>query len=497
MVLMILININNIPNIFKKSTFYINMIDNDSDTTCIYVPAGYDNFNASVNDFNDIKRLLNLYKFWAVSDMIIYDLIYNNKKLILNNINQFIEFNDSFKMLSSFITLLKPIDIIYSEIVKDNNLNLLKYLCEKHLITSNISKYIVKNLNCVELLREYNVFISYYNILKCGISNKNIDYLKYLIKYHLPFINRNVNKIINICCKNKANNWIDYFINNYTLFSKTLMQEYIINFNNLCEFAAMSNNLELFTKLISENRVEINTEMKIINFIFIGKKCPKILEWIIKNKMSLNYILRDIELIFNKYTDIYDCLIYNDDNFVTENFSDFTLGKFLQLASLISNNEVYLMRWLLKNNIGKSTAILNRAAFWWKAKNFIWLYNQGYSFDQHTLKNAINGNEVDTVRFLMDKGCIINATYQTCNLAYNNDNYEMLKFLTSKELNLNFDNRYIIKSIIDNDYSMFVNLYRNYSDISNYNFTNENNELYNKRLKLFIDKFNIFINYHP
>ena len=210
--------------------------------------------------------------------------------------------------------------------------------------------------------------------------------------------------------------------------------------------------------------------------------------------LLLNYVFQNTELIFNKYVDIYNCLIYNEyegniDIFVTDNFSNLTLGKFLQLVSLINDSEVYLMKWLLKKNIGRSTGILNRAAFWWNTENFIWLYDQGFSFNQQTLENAIRGNKVNTVRFLIEKGCVFNATYQLCNLAYEYNYYKMLQFLTSHQMNFNFDNRYIIKSIINDNYIMFMHLYENYSYISNYIFTNENNELYNKRLHDFINKY--------
>jgi hypothetical protein len=90
-----------------------------------------------------------------------------------------------------------------------------------------------------------------------------------------------------------------------------------------------------------------------------GNNCSKILSWLIENKMNLDYKLDKI--LINELSEIY--YIINNEKFGTntflkEDYSDFTLSKYLQLYS-ITNNNVYLAKWLIDNGIEKSSEYLN------------------------------------------------------------------------------------------------------------------------------------------
>ena len=62
-----------------------------------------------LNIFDNIKIILKLYESMAVSNKSYFDLVYNNKKLIFNNLVEFINITNNNILQASFIRLLKPI----------------------------------------------------------------------------------------------------------------------------------------------------------------------------------------------------------------------------------------------------------------------------------------------------------------------------------------------------------------------------------------------------
>jgi len=477
---LILVNINDIPNDFRESSFYQSMIDIYENVTSIHVKRGYDNFNQNVNNINDIKKLLEIYKYWMVSDNMFYDLVNNNKELIITNFEEFINITNNFEMQLSFITLLKTEENIYLEIITNNDISLCKYLCERQLINNNFDKHAKKRINFIRLLKSYDYNVNSKEILQYGIQTENIDYLEYLLEFYREYIEKNINKIVQICCLNQKNSWIIYFIKN----------NFNIDYTKLCYLAANYGNLEIFSKIVQDNHIESNTEIQIIDLFWESKESPNILKWLIENKMNLEYELQDGETILDgEYDDVDIALSYtayggNDDNFINDEYSDLSLSKFLQLTAITMNDKgIILMNLLLENGIILDSRILNRAAFWWSTENFIWLFNKGYSFDINTMEKAIRGGGDKTVEFLIEKGCVLNANYQSCEWAYSYSRYEMLQYLTSSKLNFNFDNRYIIRCVVDNNFELFECLYLNYPGIINHKF---DCVLLNNRLQEFI-----------
>lgn len=505
------IEINNIPDVFKESDFYKVQITDDESMlpydNCpvtkkfistsfqkaiyIYVPVGFDNFDQVVNNFDDIKRLFNLYRFWMVSDIMFFDLVYDNQILIRKHIRHFSNLISTFEMFTSLIILIKPIEVIYNEIVLINDIRLLHYLCKKQLVNARINHYAVRNLTFVNILKNYYHIIPINDILNYGILSEDITYLEYVITNYKKYIDHNIEKIINICCKKKSNNWIKCLINKFNN---------IIDFDHLLNFAGKVQNVELVIMLINDNYVDNTTELQIVDLFCTNQNSNEILNWLIENKMELNHVFQDGELIIDMYDD--ECMwkSYNGietDNFICTDLSNFTLSNFLQLVSVAdswysSSGNLYLMKWLLNNNIQKSTCILNRAIRTWKTNDFIWLYNQGYQFDHYTIELAVKCCTIDILKFLISKGATLNVTYELCNEVYktciagNCTGPKMLQFLTSSELNYNIDNRYIIRSVSDNKYKIFISLYENYPDIDNYVFTGDNSNVYNDRLNAFI-----------
>jgi hypothetical protein len=467
------LNINNIPHEFKKSQLYNNFIENIvDDTICVY--KDYDNFDDKINNYYDIERILKLYKYWMVSDNMFYDFIYKNSLIIIVNYDQFINFINEFEMGQSFISLLKNKNEMYSDIIKNNDMYLLKYLCDNNLINNDFYKYAVKNIDIIKFIKKYSQIISNNLILAHGIKTKDIEYLKFLLKDYKP----DLNILVKILCKHKMNDWL-LFLFDYLK----------INYNNLLICASKYENNELIIKILSEKLLTINTEIDIVDLYYNNYNSNEVLSWINDNIMSINTVLQNPNNILELYED-YN--IFNDnqyhkiDNFVKADLSDLTIGKLLFFFAMINGTKINLLKWLLKNNFEKSIDMLNLSAYWLNDKNFKWLYNQGFKFDENTIMNALKGGNINNVKFLESQGSILNITDELCNYCYDNDYPELLCYLLIKKPEL--VNTYLIKSVTDDDYYTFSELFEMNPDFENYIFNGENNILLNKTLRKLVSK---------
>jgi len=130
--------------------------------------------------------------------------------------------------------------------------------------------------------------------------------------------------------------------------------------------------------------------------------------------------------------------------------------------------------------------MLNLSAYWLNEKNFKWLYNQGFKFDENTIMNALKGGNLNNIKFLESQGSILNITDELCNYCYDNDYPELLCYLLIKKPEL--VNTYLIKSVTDDDYYTFSELFEMNPDFENYIFNGENNILLNKTLRKLVSK---------
>jgi hypothetical protein len=239
--------------------------------------------------------------------------------------------------------------------------------------------------------------------------------------------------------------------------------------------------------MINLANITLDTDVK--DLFVLANKSPEILSWLVKNKMNLNHKL-DIKTI-DKTNDIYIIINnkkFGDNDFLKKYFSDLTLKKYLQLNSLLNNN-VILADWLINNHIEKTSDYLNLAAYWWDCNNFIWLHKKGFEFDNKTAEKIIRIGCVDKLKYLVSCNYKFLITYQLCELAYKYNHYNMLYYLTSKEIYNKIDERFVIKSVIENNYNMFAAIYKNYRWLGTHKFYGNNTKLYNERLLLFINNF--------
>jgi hypothetical protein len=128
------ISILSIPDKYKESEFYNNLIEGDFENNekgYVYVQNKFSNFDETVNDINDVIRILNLYKYWMVSDNVFYDFILTNKERI--NIDEFNKIVDNFELGQSLMSLLQSIDYQYKHINNTTDLSLLSYLFNNDL----------------------------------------------------------------------------------------------------------------------------------------------------------------------------------------------------------------------------------------------------------------------------------------------------------------------------------------------------------------------------
>jgi hypothetical protein len=149
---MIYINVNDIPDKYKDSDYYIKITGIDfenNDNICII--DKFSNFDETVNNINDVIRILDLYKYWMVSNDVFYDFIINNKDII--NIEDFHKKVVKFEMTESLMSLLGPIEDMYIYIVSNTNLSLLNFIINRNLIDLNqFNQHAVINLNIIKFL---------------------------------------------------------------------------------------------------------------------------------------------------------------------------------------------------------------------------------------------------------------------------------------------------------------------------------------------------------
>ena len=261
-----------------------------------------------------------------------------------------------------------------------------------------------------------------------------------------------------------------------------------INFKELIIIASEKMNHELVIRILSENRVKLETEKEIIDMIYNNFYSFEILNWLIQNKMNLNHLIVDIDDIIEEYDDIGAALqygAYGPTNYVSDEFTDLTLEKFL-VGVAIFHEDPELLDWILSFTEERSTEIINMLSFWWDKELIIPLFEKGFTFNELTAEKAIRGGNLEMFKYLMESGCKYNVTYESCDLAYEYDRPEMLKYLLSPESGFGFDNRYIIKTVEDKRNILFAELQDYYPHIEDYVFTGENSDLLNSRLKNYI-----------
>ena len=97
---------------------------------------------------------------------------------------------------------------------------------------------------------------------------------------------------------------------------------------------------------------------------------------------------------------------------------------------------------------------------------------------------------LENVKYLQSLGCKLNITYEICDQFLDDECDRepiFLQYVTKKTSGFNIDNRYIIKSIINNNYDFFEALYENYPEIKDHIFVDEK---LNEKLKEFVTKYN-------
>ena len=510
---MIDIEISKIPENFKQESNYYKTLVNDCDyLDTINIPSKFANFDETVNNYNDIKRIISLYRFWFDDTTKLFDLVYNNKEIIKENLIDFIRFNNDFELSESFVILLKPLTYIHKDIFEKNNVYLLEYLCKKDLI--NI-KFIGKNLdlNLVRILKKYNYIIPYETLLDYGIkldNNNSIEYLEYLWENYRGKITNKMHRFIHYCCLHKKGCWVIYFLD---LKEFDFEANINITFDEIYEWGyKYSNNEDLLLKLVTENYVKTDTVQQIIDVI-INPYCnsynlvieedksidcdyrgnslidlSKILTYIFTKKISLDYVLPLDEIEIKCHNDLNEEYGNNEDNI--------TFSKLLQLVFLHSDN-MSLLDWLIKNGIEKSYSLLDSAINWVNYDIIVWMCDNGFQPDKYSLWSAIKSKGVKTTEYFINKG--FKLTYEMLDAIYNLllmciDNYfarhqdgkPLLKYLVPNE-NYKIDNRYIIRSL--ENYRIFSVFYENYPDIVNILLNEEDNEdLINKYINMYNNK---------
>lgn len=509
---MVKIDINNIPEHFKQFDFYKFAMEEYEETDTIVIDQRFTNFDETVKDYNDLKRIINLYKYWMAPDKMFFNLIYKNKRLIQKNIKDFIEFINDFELSQLFITLLKPIENIQDYLIENNYEDIFEYLCEKKLLNlQSINKTIVKRLNLVKILRKNNYNVSFENLLEYGIKLNDLEsmnYLEFLIENYKEKMTKKRHRLIYFCCLHKKNNWIFYLLE-----SKNFKFENI-SYENLYEWGYKFSNEELMLKLVMDNYINtdsidkkielirdaftnfltsyVNTTPKsknIFNFDKDGNKSAnysKLLTYLFTNKVDLNYFVPEEYIADNDDLNMhgYSAIGSIDDWFDNNNL---TLSKYLQLIFLYTNNK-FLLYWLVENGIEKSSALLNRAIHWLNDdETIIWMCKNGFNPDENTLMCAINSKYVLLVEYFISRG--YKLTYKKLDLIYNlmlmcscnylaEDGTILLKYLIPNK-DYKIDNRYIIRSL--ENYKIFCIFYENYPEITN--FLTRNDKYYDIMVK--------------
>lgn len=474
-------NIDKIPEKFKDSVLYKKIIEGKLDKVDFIENECFDEI---VNNYNDIERILNVYKHWIVNENIYFDLVYNNKKIIFKNLGKFCVFIENFYLSYNFITLLKSLESIYDNVIISNNLVLVDYLFERKLINENFPNYLVKNISIINYVKiKHKYEIEPKKIFDYGILTKNLKFLDYFYNNYMCYLvdKENIIKLIYYCYKNKMNDWINFLIKKAIL----------IDYKKTVYLSLITKNHEIFFNIINNKNNNIKTDYDIAYLFICANYSPEILTWLLENKMKLNNKINS-KILF-KLNHTYNIISnenFGDNNFLNKKFSDLTLGKLLQLNSMVKNN-VILAEWLINNNIYKTTEYLNFAAYWWDTNNFIWLHKKGFEFNNKTIEKIIRCGSVDKLKYLIECNYQFKVNYNLCDLAYSFNHNKILAYLTAYKLN-KIDNRYIIKSVIDNNYEMFKELYKNYPNINEHVFSDKNSKINNNRLSEFISNY-IFI----
>jgi hypothetical protein len=469
------INILSIPEKYKESDLYKSLTNGDFEDDkngFIQIINKFSNFDETVNDIKDIIRILNLYKYWMVSDSVFYDFILTNKERI--NIDDFYKIVVNFELWQTLICLLLPTNYMYSHIVNNTDLSLLSYLLDRNLINLNeFSQHAVRNLKIIKFLRKRNINISPKLLLMYGMNINNIKYLYYIFEnYNIPTTNYYALIKSLVKCS---------FLNDWIFF---LFDKIEIDYRDLLDYASRMNNSGVVLKILSENRIELESEKDIIDMYYDNKRNLNVLIWLKKNKMNFNHVIVDTDTLFEDYMDIenvFHYYAYGDNTYINNDLTDVTLEKFL-VGTALNDENPKLLEWVLSFTEERPTEIINMAAFWWSDDLFIPLYEKGFMFDEFTCDKSLRGGCVDVYKYLIGLGCQYNITYDSCDFSYENDRPEMLKYLTSPELGHNFDNRYIIRSVKESNYEMFISLIENYPEIENYIFTGENSDSNNRKL---------------
>ena len=418
---LIRINVTDIPNHFKENNFYRTAIE-VSETDIIEVDQQFINFNETVTNFNDIVRIMNLYKYWQVSDRMFFDLIFYNRHLIIDeNVAFFDSAFNEFEMYEQFKILLDQLDERYSRMVERNYENLLEYMCFRNIIDYDfINNIFVKRMNFLKILKNYNYLVPWTNLVDYGTKNKNIEYLHFLLANYNDY---DLYNLFEKCSEEKANNWIDYLMIHFKIKLDNDTENYRnenyigkrIGYDVLYSFSTKkSGNGYLFMKLITENLVPSNTDEEIAN-LFFDCSCIKdssysyikIIEWLVNNKRNLNYLFDDNFDWFRG--DMYEIAESINDDWL----EDLTVSRYLQLI-VINNSNVELLGWLLNNGVSKEIGFINRSVVAFlnvdTLKSF---YDYGYVFDKSTINYAIKSSDLKILKFVMDNGCNFNNIQYT------------------------------------------------------------------------------------
>jgi hypothetical protein len=513
-----------------------------------------------LNNYKDIIDNFDMYLIQNLSTKYYIHYIFNNKDIIKENINSFINYinkNNIDNKETLLILLNDSEDNIYKHIVKYNDIVLLEYFCENKIINTNFYKYGIRKSSLIKILQKYDLIIPFNMILNELIETKNTNYLDYIIKNYInvsiynyktafSFSLLNTNVQLNVyLLQLEYNNIIlltdiillllsyqdidDIFtyiinqkldINYYVILRKASYKKYYniileILQNVFINFVNKYNSIDSHFYGI-KNKINYNSNIFLCELFLLNFKSFYIIEYI-SNILNINeilyydsayylyYLLKNNMIFYSYNKDCYDELI-------NSNLNNLSLAKFLYFivggSGKFNNSDCIeyrrdYIKWLLNKNINKNVELLNFSAFWLNSDDFIWLYNNfNINYDQNTMIKAIKSGNIEKVNFLENLGCSLNITYDNLDdLLPNNEQCinpngsKLLKYLTSKLLNFNFDNRYIVRSIKFNNYEYFRDLYINYLDINNYIF--EETE-YKNRLFEFIKKYknenNILLN---
>lgn len=434
--------------------------------------------NGDINILNNLKN--KNYDFSKVNNDILYKICFSPKiellRWILNlNLNFDEVKNKTFNLLvlneyyDEAIFLynnLKNIDLKYNEYSS------LKNICYNG--NSNILHWYLSKINEINFVKNTYLFKKLidgdnYVLLKNYI-NENTNIEKYYIDYYFNYcLNKKYYQICNYLLKLykkfDLTSDIELYFDEACINSDYVMLDLLMNINknkNWGLYCIMNNYIEAFKYIFYyKKEFNINQNYLFMNSCFSGKL--SISKWMYNNFDKIDYSLINTDnflLVCRTLSLNMINWFYNLNSNIDLNFDEGYILKFF-----CTLNKYNLVSWVLKKNI-IDTRIDNFICYKYSCYNknldmLKLLYNNNnnnYDIDftmdnRYLFKLASNNNDTYTFKWMYFKVNNLDLTefnYLYFRNAIVNDNLNLLLFLIekSKIRDLNFNNNYLIKTII-------------------------------------------------